>query len=97
MERALEHVESLAVLYLDLDRFKSVNDTLESAASANDTVARLGGDEFALVQIGARPTDASELAGRIIERASRRCSDGITPSAARFHRPNSSRTPRRPA
>jgi predicted signal transduction protein with EAL and GGDEF domain len=29
-------------------------------------VARLGGDEFAIVQIGARPSDATDLAGRII-------------------------------
>ena len=32
-----------------------------------DTVARLGGDEFAIVQSHARPTDASELAGQVIE------------------------------
>jgi diguanylate cyclase (GGDEF)-like protein len=83
MKRALERGEHLAVLFLDLDRFKSINDTLghaigdallcevtkrlQAAASAADTVARLGGDEFSIVQIGARPTDASELAGRIIE------------------------------
>jgi diguanylate cyclase (GGDEF)-like protein len=83
MEHALERGEKLAVLFLDLDRFKSVNDTLghsvgdallcevtkrlRAATSAADTVARLGGDEFAIVQIGAHPTDASELAGRIIE------------------------------
>jgi predicted signal transduction protein with EAL and GGDEF domain len=30
-------------------------------------VARLGGDEFAIVQSAARPTDATELAGHIIE------------------------------
>jgi predicted signal transduction protein with EAL and GGDEF domain len=37
------------------------------AVRGMDTVARLGGDEFAIIQINARPTDASELAGRIIE------------------------------
>jgi len=83
MEASLARGEAFAVLFLDLDRFKSVNDTLghpvgdallcavtkrlQMAVRGMDTVARLGGDEFAIIQINARPTDASELAGRIIE------------------------------
>jgi diguanylate cyclase (GGDEF)-like protein len=69
LEYALKHAdagESVAVLYLDIDNFKKVNDTLghpvgdellkqiagrlRSAVRAADTVARLGGDEFAIIQ-----------------------------------------------
>jgi diguanylate cyclase (GGDEF)-like protein len=83
MEEALSRGEAFAVLFIDLDRFKGVNDTLghpvgdellcavtkrlQMAVRGTDTVARLGGDEFAIIQVGARPNDASDLAGRIIE------------------------------
>jgi diguanylate cyclase (GGDEF)-like protein len=63
--RATKNNDMLAVLFMDLDRFKAVNDTLghpigdlllckfgerlRKCARSNDTIARLGGDEFALI------------------------------------------------
>jgi diguanylate cyclase (GGDEF)-like protein len=82
VEQALARGEKISVLYIDLDRFKGVNDTLghpvgdallcrvterlRELACNADTVARLGGDEFAVVQKGLGPTGASELATKII-------------------------------
>ena len=69
LEQALSELgdgKGLAVLYLDLDHFKSVNDTLghpvgdellktvavrlSRCVGSKDIVARLGGDEFAIIQ-----------------------------------------------
>ncbi|MBI2713997.1 MAG: EAL domain-containing protein [Rhizobiales bacterium] len=70
METVLGHLrrsETIAVLSLDLDQFKNVNDTLghpvgdrllqavaeriRSCVRGEDIVARLGGDEFAIMQV----------------------------------------------
>jgi diguanylate cyclase (GGDEF)-like protein len=69
--RARRDKESIAVLYLDLDGFKLVNDTLGHEAGDtllrevakrivacvrdSDTVARMGGDEFTVILSNVRP------------------------------------------
>jgi diguanylate cyclase (GGDEF)-like protein/PAS domain S-box-containing protein len=73
--------DSFALLFLDLDRFKEVNDVfghgvgdalLQEVAdrlkqAAGDAfVARLGGDEFTLIVEGPQPASASAVAERIL-------------------------------
>jgi diguanylate cyclase (GGDEF)-like protein/PAS domain S-box-containing protein len=78
IDQARRRHRGLAVIYLDLDRFKLVNDTLGHTAGdqllqavarrlceivrLDDTVARLGGDEFALLLLD---IDRPEDAGRV--------------------------------
>jgi diguanylate cyclase (GGDEF)-like protein/PAS domain S-box-containing protein len=73
---------SLAVLFMDLDRFKTINDSLGhrigdfllkavgerllGCVREEDTVARLGGDEFVLLLPDATAEGAAELAERVI-------------------------------
>jgi len=74
-----------ALMLLDLDRFKEINDTLghqtgdavlehfatrlKDVARASDTVARLGGDEFALVLQGAQDSASALFVAERIRRA----------------------------
>jgi diguanylate cyclase (GGDEF)-like protein len=85
LKQALAHVRrgdlKVAVLMLDLDRFKQVNDTLGHGAGdalvkevgvrltallrETDTVTRVGGDEFVIIQSG--PRNAADVR-RLCER-----------------------------
>ena len=81
MNRAQTGSESGALLYVDLDQFKPVNDEfghetgdallvtvakrLESCTRASDVVARLGGDEFAVLLVAAGPEEIEKVSQRI--------------------------------
>jgi diguanylate cyclase (GGDEF)-like protein len=87
MDRALEEHErgggGFAVLLVDLDHFKEINDTLghhvgdelivevarriESNLRPGDTVARLGGDEFAILAELEHPDHGMRVADRLLE------------------------------
>lgn len=80
---AKRHQYSVALLYLDLDGFKPINDTLghgkgdevlqqvsiklKNCIREVDTVARLGGDEFAIILNGTSEPQINSTAERIIE------------------------------
>lgn len=79
--------ESLAVMFLDLDHFKNINDTLghsigdqllmevatrlKQSLREEDTVSRMGGDEFVLIIPGANAAAAAKVASKLIEAISR--------------------------
>lgn len=72
---------TVAVMYVDLDRFKEINDTqghdvgdrvlrevakrFSSVMRASDTLARLGGDEFGIVASNVDHVEASLIAKRV--------------------------------
>jgi diguanylate cyclase (GGDEF)-like protein len=83
LTRARRRHEHVAVLFLDLDRFKVINDTLGhtvgdqllvevsnrlgSSLRPGDTVARLGGDEFGLLLEDVADAETAELVALRIE------------------------------
>ncbi|MFW5969432.1 MAG: putative bifunctional diguanylate cyclase/phosphodiesterase, partial [Halofilum sp. (in: g-proteobacteria)] len=82
--RAVRHGDEVALVMLDLDGFKRINDSLGHAIGdqlleavglrlqdclrADDTVARMGGDEFVLVLPRAGMDQAARVTGKILER-----------------------------
>jgi len=87
LEYAIRHLkrhpnQRFAVLFIDLDRFKMINDTLghyagdlflieianrlRACVRDNDVLARLGGDEFVVLLDSLKSDDTEEVASRII-------------------------------
>lgn len=89
MERTTAHVQrhggNVALLYLDLDRFKQINDTLghqagdqllqimatriQASVRSEDFVARIGGDEFTVLVVGEHAARAAAAVAQKILQA----------------------------
>ncbi|MDB5402558.1 MAG: domain S-box-containing protein/diguanylate cyclase protein [Rhodopila sp.] len=83
LDLAARSANGPALFYLDLDRFKPVNDMLGHAAGdalliqvakrlhaelrPTDTLARVGGDEFVIVALLDHPENVALLAGRLVD------------------------------
>jgi diguanylate cyclase (GGDEF)-like protein len=84
LREARQRNQRMAVLFLDLDRFKFINDTfghtlgdhvlqqiahrLETIIRKSDMVARVGGDEFTLLLPDASAEEAVGVAERVLQR-----------------------------
>jgi diguanylate cyclase (GGDEF)-like protein/PAS domain S-box-containing protein len=86
---AQRHGGQLAVMFLDLDHFKNINDTLghsigdqllvdvsrrlKAALREEDSLSRLGGDEFILLLPGTHEAGASQVAAKLLAAVAQPC------------------------
>jgi diguanylate cyclase (GGDEF)-like protein/PAS domain S-box-containing protein len=84
VERAAKGGDNLAVIYVDLDRFREVNDIFGhaggdlalcavarrlQAATEGTFLARMGGDEFTVIVEGPQPATAEAMADKLLAAA----------------------------
>lgn len=83
IEQAKEHNQKMSVIFIDLDRFKAVNDTLghsigddllikiaetlKSCIYENDVISRQGGDEFIILLNNSSYEETSQIATNILQ------------------------------
>jgi diguanylate cyclase (GGDEF)-like protein/PAS domain S-box-containing protein len=98
LERARREGSSLAVLFIDLDGFKQINDDhghaagdavlravgnrLAAATRGGDVVARLGGDEFAVMLPGGNERECDRIVRRLRELIQRKRVGSVALSAS---------------
>jgi diguanylate cyclase (GGDEF)-like protein len=89
LAQAHRHARSFAVLFIDVDEFKQVNDThghdigdrvlqmiaqrLQGSIRDGDTASRRGGDEFVILALDADAPSAADLSARIADSVAHTC------------------------
>jgi diguanylate cyclase (GGDEF)-like protein len=100
LERSARYNHSLALVFLDLDRFKEINDTfghpvgdgalqriaalLRESLRASDLAGRMGGDEFAAYLVEADEETGARLLARLNDRVDELIASGELPAACTF-------------
>ncbi|UTW13861.1 EAL domain-containing protein [Marinobacterium rhizophilum] len=85
LQQAGKHQDAVAVLFIDIDNFKSINDSLghavgdqllcetarriEGCLPSGETLARLGGDEFSIILHNIPDPSSSHTVARTIQQA----------------------------